>query len=293
MQARRAAPAPPRASTSTICTTTSATPHQLTPFVPACSVPPALLTWGDAAAWDDALRGVAATALRALGVTTPVQLELSALQIHSAETGTPPGVRAGGPDDGAWGALVLELPALHEGGTLELHHEGETLRLGQAGMAGARAAHWAAFYSSTGPQLTPVTSGRRLSLVYALRRTDGGPPLRPPSQAAAARRFERLARRWAADEDGDAPQKLVYFFEKQPALGADWDALEGTDRSVVEALLGAKLRGGGSAQDVREKPAIVRSSSEQLPCTHARCCRDRTARRPPSTSSSPPSPCTR
>ena len=72
-----------------------------------------------------------------------------------------------------------QLPALHEGGTLELRHEGETLRLGQAGMAGARAAHWAAFYSSTGPQLTPVTSGRRLSLVYALRRTDGGPPLRP------------------------------------------------------------------------------------------------------------------
>ena len=54
-------------------------------------MPPALLTWGDAAAWDDALRGVAATALRALGVTTPVQLELSALQIHSAETGVPEG----------------------------------------------------------------------------------------------------------------------------------------------------------------------------------------------------------
>ena len=55
------------------------------------SVPPRLLTWGNATAWDEALRGVVGEALKALGVKTQTTVELSALQIHSAETGVPEG----------------------------------------------------------------------------------------------------------------------------------------------------------------------------------------------------------
>ena len=143
---------------------------------------------------------------------------------------------------------MVDLPALHEGGALELSHEGETLRFGQAGMAGAMSAHWVAFYAASGHQLTPVTSGRRLSLSYSLSRADEGPPLLPPSQAAVSRRFERLEKRWVANEEGDAPQKLVYFLENQQAELL-WDGLEGDDRSIVEALLGAK-HGGEPAYDL-------------------------------------------
>ena len=207
----------------------------------ACSVPPRLLTWGNATAWDEALHGVVREALKALGVKTPTKAELSALQIHSAETGVPEGSLLT-PRPDSWGSLVVQLPALHEGGALELSHEGETLRFGQAGMAGAMSTHWAAFYAAGDRTLTPVTSGRRLSLLYSLCRADKGPPLLPPSQAAASRRFERLEKRWVEDEEGDAPQKLVYFFEKQSA-NPQWDRLEGDDRSVVEALLGAKHDG--------------------------------------------------
>jgi len=57
----------------------------------ASSVPPRLLTWGNATAWDEALRGVVGEALKALGVKTQTKVELSALQIHSAETGVPEG----------------------------------------------------------------------------------------------------------------------------------------------------------------------------------------------------------
>ena len=57
----------------------------------ACSVPPRLLTWGNVTAWDEALRGVVGEALKALGVKTQTKVELSALQIHSAETGVPEG----------------------------------------------------------------------------------------------------------------------------------------------------------------------------------------------------------
>ena len=143
---------------------------------------------------------------------------------------------------------MLELPAIHEGGALELSHEGETLRFSHSGMNGAMSVHWAAFYAASGHQLTPVTSGRRLSLCYSLSRADEGPPLLPPSQAAVSRRFERLEKRWVADEEGDAPQKLVYFLEKQEAELL-WDGLQGDDRSIVEALLGAK-HGGESAYDL-------------------------------------------
>ena len=57
----------------------------------ASSVPPRLLTWGNATAWDEALRGVVGEALKALGVKTQTKVELSALQIHSVETGVPEG----------------------------------------------------------------------------------------------------------------------------------------------------------------------------------------------------------
>lgn len=143
---------------------------------------------------------------------------------------------------------MVDLPTLHEGGALELSHEGETLRFGQAGMAGAMSAHWVAYYAASGKHLTPVTSGRHLSLLYSLSRADEGPLLLPPSQAAVSRRFERLEKRWVADEEGDAPQKLVYFLDKQQAE-LQWDGLEGDDRSIVEALLGAK-HGGEPAYDL-------------------------------------------
>ena len=143
---------------------------------------------------------------------------------------------------------MVELPALHEGGTLELRHEGETLRFAHGGMAGALTSHWAAYYAASGHELTPVTSGRRLSLLYSLSRADEGPPLLPPSQAAVSRRLERLEQRWVADEEGDAPQKLVYFLENQQA-DLEWDGLEGDERSIVEALLGAK-HGGEPAYDL-------------------------------------------
>ena len=53
----------------------------------ACSVLPRLLTWGNAVAWDEALSGVVREALKALGVKTQTKVELSALQIYSAQTG--------------------------------------------------------------------------------------------------------------------------------------------------------------------------------------------------------------
>ena len=57
----------------------------------ACSVLPQLLKWGNATAWDEALRGVIREALKALGVKTQTKVELSALQIYSAETGVSEG----------------------------------------------------------------------------------------------------------------------------------------------------------------------------------------------------------
>ena len=66
----------------------------------ACSVLPLLLKWGNATAWDDALRGVIREALKALGVKTQTKVELSALQINSAETGVSEGSK-GSADGGA------------------------------------------------------------------------------------------------------------------------------------------------------------------------------------------------
>ena len=138
------------------------------------------------------------------------------------------------------GSLVIELPTMHEGGALVLSHEGETMRFGHTGVPAALTSHWAAFYDASARELQPVTKGSRLSLLYTLSRSDEGPPLLPPSQAGASRRFARLARHWVDDEEGDAPQKLFYFLDESFSSDSDWDALEGDDAAIVEALLGAR-----------------------------------------------------
>lgn len=170
-----------------------------------CRVPPHLLSWGNSAAWEASLRELVSRALTELGVEVATKATLAGLELQQASdsqgnsSSLSPSWQMGPEVAGAWGSLVIELPALRDGGGLAVSHCGETERFDFSGAAAALTSHWVASYGVCERQLQPLTSGRLLSLTYALSRASGGPSPQPPSQAAASRRFEQLERRWVFD----------------------------------------------------------------------------------------------
>lgn len=64
--------------------------------------------------------------------------------------------------------LVVCLPSKHEGGTLVVSHDGQTRRIDFGGEATQFQMQYAAFYADCQHEITPVTSGYRVCLVYNL-----------------------------------------------------------------------------------------------------------------------------
>ncbi|KAH7322402.1 hypothetical protein B0I35DRAFT_425761 [Stachybotrys elegans] len=69
-----------------------------------------------------------------------------------------------------FGSLVVCLPLEHEGGTLEVRHEGQTFKYDWASGTDVDGPQiqWAAFYSDCEHEVLPVKSGYRITLTYNL-----------------------------------------------------------------------------------------------------------------------------
>ncbi|KAK1868031.1 hypothetical protein I4F81_010528 [Pyropia yezoensis] len=142
---------------------------------------PGQLTW-DNPAWDGALQALVREAAAALGVPGPVTAALHNLLLYrlgghfAAHTDTEKGA-------GMFATLVVTLPSVFTGGRLLVRHNGEEETF--AGYADRSevptAPYWAAYYSDCEHEVTPVTGGHRVVLVYNLTRppadrdSDGDP----------------------------------------------------------------------------------------------------------------------
>ncbi len=81
--------------------------------------------------------------------------------------------------DKMFGSLVIVFPSPHEGGALLLRHRGQewTFDSGEA-LAAAKdqpSIGYVGFFSDIEHEVTPVTSGHRITLTYNLYFDDGGP----------------------------------------------------------------------------------------------------------------------
>jgi hypothetical protein len=80
-----------------------------------------------------------------------------------------------------FGSLVIVFPSPHEGGALLLRHRGQewTFDSGEALSSAAAkdepSIGYVAFFSDIEHEVTPVTSGHRITLTYNLYFDDGGP----------------------------------------------------------------------------------------------------------------------
>ena len=73
------------------------------------------------------------------------------------------------------GSLVVCLPVRHEGGDLEVRHQGQTMTFDWASGSDSDSPQiqWAAFYSDCEHEVLPVRSGHRITLTYNLYVTRG------------------------------------------------------------------------------------------------------------------------
>jgi hypothetical protein len=93
-------------------------------------------------------------------------------------------------EDGMFGTLILQLPSAFSGGTITVKHDGKEVNFDHSNNA-ASTIHATALYADCEHQLHPITSGRRLCLVFNLVADPSG---RIPSNTVSASLEVELAR---------------------------------------------------------------------------------------------------
>jgi hypothetical protein len=153
-----------------------------------------------------------------------------------------------------FGSLVIVFPSPHEGGALLLRHRGQewTFDSGEV-LAVAEdqpSIGYVAFFSDIEHEVTPVTSGHRITLTYNLYFDDGGPVSPndavsehlispgPPNQVRFRDAFESLLGNpeFLAD-GGTLAFGLRHVYPIKDDLGHVYNILKGSDAVVYQSVL--------------------------------------------------------
>jgi hypothetical protein len=153
-----------------------------------------------------------------------------------------------------FGSLVIVFPSPHEGGALLLRHRGQewTFDSGEA-LAAANdqpSIGYVAFFSDIEHEVTPVTSGHRITLTYNLYFDDGGPVSpndavsehlispRPPNQVRFRDAFVALLENpeFLAD-GGTLGFGLRHVYPIKDDLNHVYKILKGSDVVVYQSVL--------------------------------------------------------
>jgi hypothetical protein len=139
---------------------------------------------------------------------------------------------------GMFATLIIGLPSRHEGGVLRVSFDGKTERAGFSGYDQGFSFPFAAFFADCEHELTEVTAGYRVCVVYNLCRK--GKRERPRAQATSGI-VEELSRAIAAlpfPKTATVPRTVLLDHQYTPA-NFGINALKGDDRVRAEVLLAA------------------------------------------------------
>jgi hypothetical protein len=153
-----------------------------------------------------------------------------------------------------FGSLVIVFPSPHEGGALLLRHRDQewTFDFGEALAAGEDqpSIGYVAFFNDVEHEVTPVTSGHRITLTYNLYFDHGGPVSsndavsehfispRPPNQVRVREAFAALLENpeFLAD-GGTLAFGLRHVYPIQNGLDRVYKILKGSDSAVYQSVL--------------------------------------------------------
>jgi len=153
-----------------------------------------------------------------------------------------------------FGSLVIVFPSPHEGGALLLRHRGHEWAFDSgealAAVEDQPSIGYVAFFSDIEHEVTPVTSGYRITLTYNLYFDDGGPVSpnkavsehlispRPPNQVRFREAFKELLENpeFLAD-GGTLAFGLRHVYPIKNDLKRVYNILKGSDAVVYESVL--------------------------------------------------------
>lgn len=129
---------------------------------------------------------------------------------------------------GMFGTLIIALPSKHTGGQLSIRHAGRETTLDMS-RASVDEVQFAAFYADCEHEVTPITSGYRVCLVYNLVRKGGSTSTVPDNRATA----DEVATVLAAWEERGKPAKLVYLLDHHyTEAGLSFHSLKNGDHAL-------------------------------------------------------------
>ncbi|KAK1864526.1 hypothetical protein I4F81_007072 [Pyropia yezoensis] len=124
-------------------------------------IPTSDLSFGNTVTWPTALEALLDELRSLLGVGGPVGAALRDLLVYGAGGQFAAHTDTAAEEGGQLGTLEVKLPAAHDGGSLVVHHHGQSLTTAPEGVgAAATLAHltWAAFYCDCQHQLSALVA---------------------------------------------------------------------------------------------------------------------------------------
>jgi predicted 2-oxoglutarate/Fe(II)-dependent dioxygenase YbiX len=138
---------------------------------------------------------------------------------------------------GMFATLVVCLPSKHEGGSLIVRHDGQTKTIDFGGKNAEFTARYAAFYADCQHEITPVTAGYRICLVYNLALAGKKQPQAPQNAPAVERAKTLLRNLFTSTKGDDERDKIAIPFEHQyTEAGLGPEQLKGADRVRFEVM---------------------------------------------------------
>jgi hypothetical protein len=134
---------------------------------------------------------------------------------------------------GMFATLVVCLPSRHEGGTLIVRHESRTTKIEFGGKDSEFKTQYAAFYADCRHEITPVTAGYRVCLVYNLATAGKKQPSVPQNAAAVEQAAQWLGELFA---EASRSKIAVPFQHQYTEAGLDPKGLKGSDRTRFDVL---------------------------------------------------------
>ncbi|KAL7548481.1 hypothetical protein ACHAWF_011759 [Thalassiosira exigua] len=140
-------------------------------------------------------------------------------------------------EEGMFGTLVLVLPSKFSGGQLVVKHKGDT-EMFEQGKSSKFQSQYIAFYADCKHELTEVTAGYRLCLVYNLVKVGFGSPPQAVDNRSTMKRLIAAARLWGESYCGNKLVLMTEHLYTRAGIknGKGSSKYKGSDAAVVKLL---------------------------------------------------------
>ncbi|VAX37320.1 hypothetical protein MNBD_UNCLBAC01-57 [hydrothermal vent metagenome] len=139
--------------------------------------------------------------------------------------------------DNMFGTLVIVLPSEHKGGQLIVRHDGQEKKFDFGHKENKYLTHYVSFFADCKHQVTPVTNGYRLCLVYNLALANRKQQPVAPKYGTDVKVIGDILRKWSNDHE---PKKLVCLLDHlYSQAGISFDRLKNVDRTRAQVLFEA------------------------------------------------------